>query len=984
MHNKLRMLRLAALLALLGGLFPIAALDPRKALTQYSTSTWTQQQGLPQDAVRAITQTTDGYLWLGTDEGLARFDGYEFVSFTRERGAPSNSISALAAGTDGSLWIGSKSGLTRYKNGRFQTYTRQEGLIDDLVSDLFVDHAGILWIVAGGNLSRFDGTHFTNYARERDIPLRSVRAITEMPDHQLYVGGNSAVVQLKDGQFVTVIGPDVLSSDFPSHIAADKAGNLWITGARGVVERLADGTLKRYRRNEGLSDAFGMNTIAEDNGGTLWVGTDWGLARLEGSRFHSLPETRDGMAARAIFEDREGNLWVGTDNGLTRYRDDLFTVLGQAEGLPDSGLSALFEDHAGNVWAGYDDKLLMMKGPRLPAHQVLREKLLVSHLRETRSGVLLVPSRQGLIRIQEGHQTTFTAPDPQGRKTVFDALEDRSGMLWLALPNGLGKIANGQFETVITTGPLYRDDSFFVLALTGDGAIWAGTLSDGLWRYKNGEKHLFTTADGLSSSQIRSLYADSAGVLWIGTLDGGLNAFRGGSFVQYRARDGLLSDNINGITDDGESLWLSTTRGICRISRKQLDDFAEHRTRLLRPVNYVVDDGRRSAQTANGVRLSNGSLWFATSRGIAIFDQRANPRPSSPPLIHVLDLSMDGRSFGSNDPRLPPGSGRVQIRYTAIHLRAPERVRYSYMLDGLNSDWTSADASRTANYDSLRHGHYRFRVKAEAPGTSASEASLDFDLAPHYYEAAWFRTLAVMLVGSLIFAAYKFRERQVRSRFALVLAERARLAREVHDTLAQGYVGIASQLDVVEMTMPPDAGPARSALELARRMARHSLTEARRSLMDLRASALEDQDLAVALTSGSERWTANSTAEVKVNVDGDASSLPEEVAHHVFRIAQEAVTNAVNHGEPDHINIDLRIHPTELRLHVEDDGCGFEPDDAFISRAGNFGLIGMRERAERIKGELHLDSRHGTGTRVDVMVPLKAHSPKGVVSGQLK
>jgi signal transduction histidine kinase len=223
----------------------------------------------------------------------------------------------------------------------------------------------------------------------------------------------------------------------------------------------------------------------------------------------------------------------------------------------------------------------------------------------------------------------------------------------------------------------------------------------------------------------------------------------------------------------------------------------------------------------------------------------------------------------------------------------------------------------------------------------------------------------------MILAAYKLRERQVRSRFALVLAERARLAREVHDTLAQGYVGIASQLDVVEMTMPRRAGAARTALDLARRMARHSLTEARRSLMDLRASALEEQDLAVALESGAERWTANSGIQVKVDVNGDVSKLSEEVAHHVFRIAQEAVANAVNHGAPNRIDMALTIEPKQLRLRVEDNGSGFEPEDAFLSRHGNFGLIGMRERAERIKGELHLESHCGKGTRVEVMVPLR-------------
>jgi signal transduction histidine kinase len=345
-------------------------------------------------------------------------------------------------------------------------------------------------------------------------------------------------------------------------------------------------------------------------------------------------------------------------------------------------------------------------------------------------------------------------------------------------------------------------------------------------------------------------------------------------------------------------------------------------------------------------------------------------------------MSMDGRRFGvdsgsdasksvANIPRLPPGSGHLQIRYTAIHLRAPDRVQYYYTLSGLDSDWVHADGLRAVNYDSLSQGHYRFRIKADLPGGPSSESSFEFDLLPHYYQTAWFRLLAALALVAMIWMAYKIRDRQVRSRFALVLEERARLAREVHDTLAQGFVGIASQLDVVEMSMPADALPARGALELARRMARHSLTEARRSVMDLRAAALADQDLAVALESGIHLWSANSGIDVKVEVTGEAGDLPEEVAHHVFRIAQEAVTNAVNHANASQITLTLRIGPRQLVLHVADDGCGFEPEDVFTSRNGNFGLIGMRERAERLDGQLRLESHTGMGTRVEVTVPLK-------------
>jgi signal transduction histidine kinase/streptogramin lyase len=958
-------------LACLGAFCPLNALDPHKELTQYSASVWTQQQGLPQDAIRAIAQTTDGYLWIGTDEGLARFDGYEFVTFNHDRGAPpSSSISSLAAGNDGSLWIGSRSGLTRFKDGQFRTYTRKDGLVDDLVSFLFAARDGILWIVAGGNLSRFDGTRFRNYRRQQDLPLTIVRAVTDGNDGKIYIVGNSAVMALIGETFETVLGPSVLSADFPSHLQTDKSGNLWITGARGVIERLADGTLRRYRRREGLSDAFGLNAVLADNGGSIWVGTDWGLARLEDARFRTLPEPRDGAAIRCMFEDREGNLWAGGDHGLIRYRDNLLTSLGQSRGLPENGPTSIYEDHRGTIWAGYDDGVVSLRDQQSTPARVLNSKLFVRHLRETKQGTLLVPSRQGLIRINNGRKETFVAPDPQGRKTVFDALEDSNGTLWLALPNGLGEVVHGRFRTVIPAGPLYQDDSFYVLAASADGSIWAGTFSNGLWRYRNGEARLFNSADGLSSGQIRSLYFDSGGTLWIGTLDGGLNAFRDDRFVSFRSRDGLLSDNIYGIAGDRDSLWLSTPRGICRISRRQLMDFADRRSKQLQPENYGVEDGLQSAQTTDGQLLSSGALWFATSRGIAIYDPRDSAAIAAPPLIHILELSAGRRSFDRPSPRLPPGSERVQIRYAAIHLRAPDRVRYSYMLNGPDSGWTNADGVRAVNFDNLKYGHYRFRVRAELPGGPPGESSLEFDIEPHVYETLWFRMAGVLICGMLAWTAYKIRERQVRSRFALVLQERARLAREVHDTLAQGFVGIAQQLDAVEMTLPAEAETARNSLSLAQNMARHSLTEARRSLMDLRAAALEDQDLAVALESAAHRWMANSRVELKVDVNGDSSKVPEEVAHHVFRIAQEAVANAVNHAAPGHVDVSLRIESKRLRLSVQDDGRGFEPEIVFASEGGSFGLIGMRERAERIDGELRVESHPGKGTSVEVTVPL--------------
>jgi signal transduction histidine kinase len=297
-------------------------------------------------------------------------------------------------------------------------------------------------------------------------------------------------------------------------------------------------------------------------------------------------------------------------------------------------------------------------------------------------------------------------------------------------------------------------------------------------------------------------------------------------------------------------------------------------------------------------------------------------------------------------------------------------VRYAHKLEGLDADWVRAGNRRVINYNSLGHGKYRFLVRAELPGGPATQRSYDFEVLPEFYETAWFRVLAALALAAAAWGFYQLRLRQLGSRFAAVLGERARMAREIHDTLAQGFVGISSQLDAVALAMPDDRSKARQYLDLARKMARHSLTEARRSVMDLRASVLEGQDLSAALHSGAQIWTAGSGVEVHVDVAQNENGLPQEFEQHLLRIAQEAVTNALKHAAASQIWVKLHTEPHKLYLRVVDNGHGFEQDDVFSSLGGHFGLIGMRERAERLGGELKLDSHPGEGTQVEVTVPL--------------
>jgi signal transduction histidine kinase/ligand-binding sensor domain-containing protein len=888
------------------------------------------------------------------------------------------------------LWIGTGAGLTVYQNKEFYTYTRKDGLPADGAGQIFVDHTGKVWIVSGTDLAEFDGRKFTVFVAGKDLPINTVRTVYEDRHNVLWIGGYGGIVKMSGNRFVPVLENTVMAGNAITKLAMDEHDNLWIGGSSGMIVLYKDGRTRLFDTRDGLPDLF-VRAMWIDRDGNIWAGTNNGLARFQNNGFVTLmsPGGRPIDQVRALFEDREGNLWVGDDDGLSRLRDDIFSPYGISEGLPSYDPTTVLQDRGGRIWVGYRDSGLVLFSPNGYKVYSRREGLPsdeVFSIRETRAGELLVGTREGLTRgvpsAQGIHFTTFRPPDPLGRESVYDSLEDSSGRLWLGLPQGLAQLVDGKLQTVIPSGPLLA--TAFVTLLEGrDGALWAGTFGRGLWRVKNGQMRQFTTADGLSSDNIRSIRQDRDGTLWIATFGGGLNEYRDGKFVSFTAKDGLLSDNISGVADDGESLWLSTTRGVCRIAKRQLRAFANHAIHTLEPTDYGIDDGLRSAQCAPGYpipggvrRTSDGRLWFPTSRGLAVIDPTVRHFPPVAPAIHLIEATADGEPVDfSKAARLPPGTERLQFRYTAVYLSAPERVQYWRKLEGLDPDWVRVGGRRVSDFNSLKHGKYRFMIRAVVPGGPAAERTYAFEVLPAFYETFWFRLLAILAVGALAWAVYHLRLRQERYRFSLVLEERARLAREIHDTLAQGFVGIASQLDAVSMAMPQqDDAPwatVRQYLDLARKMARHSLTEARRAVMDLRASVLEGRDLATALNSGAQMWTAGSGVEVEVDVSGERKTLPHDMEQHLLRIAQEAVTNTLKHSGASKIWVKLHMEAKKLFLRVADNGRGFEHPDAFSSQDGHFGLLGMRERAERLGGEMHLASHPGEGTEVEVTVPLK-------------
>ncbi|PWU05941.1 MAG: hypothetical protein C5B51_13350 [Terriglobia bacterium] len=961
----------------------LLALNSRKEFSQYTRTVWTQAQGLPQDTIRAITQTNDGFLWLGTDEGLVRFDGYDFTTYTKDDGVlPSNSVNALYASAKGALWIATANGLTRYEGGRFMTLTTKDGLPNNAVTHLREDYLGALWIVAGPDLSRFENGRFTKIDSRYRAAAGVARVIYEDPEHRLWIAGRNGIVQRNGEEFVAKFGSKELHGDAITAMLEDHKRGFWIAGNRGLILRRADGSLKYFDSSDGLPNNL-VRALWEDRKGNLWAGTDGGLSRLEGERFVSPPSEKGAPDwVKCLFEDREGNLWVGMNGGLNRFRDDRFTTYGRPEGLPSDSPLAVHQDRNGQMWVGYHDVGLVELLPNGFRAYTNRQGLAgneVFRIRESRNGDLLIGTRFGFSRMHNGRLTTErvnNSPEPLG---VHDLLEDGSGRLLVASPNGVYLRVGNAWRRLIPGGPVVNNFPI-VLQEGSDGTLWAGTYGDGLWQLRNLESRprLYTTADGLSSDQIRSLYQDKDGTLWIGTFGGGLVCYRQGGFFSFTTRHGLLSDNVAHIEDDGKgNLWLSTTKGICRLSKKQLLDLLAGKIKTLDTDSYTVGDGLRSAQCApgypvggGGTKSRDGRLWFPTSLGLSTADPQVLLPSNLPPIVHLAEVLADGHGIDlRRQQRLSPGIRQIQFRYTGIHLRSPERVRYQYRLEGLDTSWQSAGARRVVTYNTLAHGKYRFVVQAMLPGGASNQAVYAFDVLPHFYETAWFIGLSVLVFGFMAYGAYQLRLSQVRNRFSLVLEERMRLAREIHDTLAQGFVGIRSQLDALAIRMREDPGVAQQHLEIARKMANHSLTEARRSVMDLRASNLEDCDLPAALTAAAHQWIAGTRLRLDVEITGERRKLPDDVEKHLLRIAQEAVTNTLKHAGAQAICLSLDINRSDVRLMIKDDGRGFHAPDVSVMQE-HFGILGMQERTKLLGGHFDFSSQAGSGTTIEVSVPI--------------
>ena len=900
----------------------------------------------------------DGTLWVSTSGGLARMRGRLVEAFGAARGIPATQVWRTFQDGRGVVWALTAAGLFRIDGARATRIDLNAGLTES--SRMAAGADGALWLGTADGLMRAgadDVFHAVGSAGEV-LALAVDRNETAWAGSRLGLEACSAAVC----RSAAVPGGGAVNA-----LAEDEAGRVWIGTEAGLF--VTDGDRVQ---------AFGQKTgrvdfLYGDRAGMLWAGTAQGLTRIDPVK-GAAELLRSGDVFLSAAEDREGDLWLGTESGgLAVLRDRKFSTLTAEEGLTDEYVLALAQAPNGHVAAGTKGGGLNVfrdgKFRALTTAQGLLSNVVLT-MAAAANGDVWVGTPDGLNLLHEGDVArAFTTADGLADDFVRSLYIGRGGELWIGTRHGLSRDEDGKFATWTALDGL-GSDLIGAMTQDHDGSLWIGTLG-GLSRFRDGEIRNFTTKDGLSSNVVTALYEDAEGTLWIGTNDGGLNRWRAGKIVTLASRQ--LPQRAIGILEDGSGyLWISSNTGIYRASREALNRMADGGA-AAEVMRLGVADGMRISECSSGghpaaLRLKDGSLWFATLKGIARVDPEHMPVNGVAPQAALERVSVDDAwQTSTADLTVAPGHSHYEFDYAGLSFVAPQKVEYRYQLEGFDRGWVDAGTRRAAYYTNLPHGHYTFRVIARNNDGVWSEtaATAELTIEPHVYQTVWFRLLVLLAIVGLAYAAWQRRLMRVEREFQAVLGERTRIAREIHDTLAQGFVAVSVHLELVAQLMRNSAEAAREQLARAQSLVRSSLEDARTSIWELRSQGTEREDLAVRILKMAEETAsrAGSRARVQMQVAGTNHPLDEDVERELMRIAREAVTNAVRHGDAENIVLRLEFEGSMFGMEIRDDGQGFAgtpPDGS----SGHFGLTGMRERAEAIGATLAVESSVGEGTAV--------------------
>lgn len=965
------------------------------ALSQVSIDLWTTDNGLPQNTISGLCQAADGYLWLATFDGLARFDGVRFTTFKMSdaAGIRSNRFDSIFCAANGDLWAATEwSGITRYHNGQFTTYTTKDGLPSNEVKKVIGDSVGRIWALSGVSIVCWDParSRFVDSCLGKGNTLVSTPTWLGWLDRGTQSGvgfwglSRDRIHVFSSNRFADY----PLPREWPARgaIAAgeDLNGDLWIGGVDKGLAKLVNG---RWLTSTGEIFQY------RDSRNNLWdIGlTSGGSERLQQYLIVSANSQRQKITFNDFLEDREGSVWLGTDGqGLYRLRKNAVSVLSQDDGLPDRNIYPIYQDHAGKVWIGTWNKGLVCSDHGklktfTTANGLVSNR--ITSISEDRDGILWVASDPGLQKLHNGRFEQVRTTLGRGIAVVRAIHQDSEGTRWFGTAEGLFRNRNSEWKLIKAKEGLAGDDVRVIINGRA-GSLWIGGYG-GLTRLDHGKFQHWTQADGLPSDTIRCLYEDKDGVLWIGTYDGGLGRFQNGHFTHYTLRDGLFNNGVFQILEDSlGNLWMSSNRGIFRVSKHELTEVAMGTRRSVRSIAFTKSQGLRNAECNGGlwpagIRARDGRLWFPTQDGVAIIDpEHLETNPRVPPVV-IESVLVDGRSSPLDHAiRISPRQENLEVQYTALSLIDSEQVQFRYQLAGLDRNWTPSISRRTAYYSHLPSGEYDFHViAANSDGVwNQLGATVHVSVLPPFYRTWWFVLLASLMVAGVVYWAWQFRVLQLKRAYAAQEAfsrqligsqesERRRIAGELHDSLGQQLL-IIKNWAALALGSAVGNEQVKEPLTEISATASHAIDEVRGIAHNLRPYALEKLDLSSAIQDLIDQVAATSPIQFTADLAPVKGLFASEVEVSIYRIVQEALNNTVRHSRASHARVTIRRDAEIVELKIEDDGCGFVPNDGRAETRGRqgFGLRGIAERVRMLGGQVTIQSTIGAGSTIHIFL----------------
>ena len=959
------------------------------AAAQYRFDHWTTDNGLPQNSVRDVVQTRDGYVWLTTFDGLVRFDGVRFTVFNKSNtaGLPGNRFTSLLEDRSGDLWATMETGeIVRQHQRRFTTYTQAHGLPGDPVPWLTED--------AQGNVLVF----YVRWGLRMALP--SVNAV-----YRWSAGRFEPAADLRyDFSALRLPVEEIQTMQWGRIIE----GDYWIVTARRIIRYRKRGGVQVYDDGNGLPGKpmtlllgarLPVHAVSRDAAGRVW------LTELKSMRSHMISTQAPGVFVAGA-ADNEGNYWFGTaDNGFFLARRQAVVPQGQSLGLDVREVYPLLERRDGSLWIGsMGQGVFKLEAGVLTQYgaSTIRDlhsfNGVVSSLYEDRAGRLWV---NGFWRLENGR---FIPPPwadavfSQNQRYAWTMAEDHAGAYWIGMTDGVVRYQNGTVTHFTTTDGLAGNDTKVIIE-DGQGGLWLGSYG-GLTHYTNGRFTAWKERDGLPGATVRALKLDADGTLWIGTYDSGLGRFKDGHFTRYTTKNGLFDDGVfQMLDDDAGRFWMSSNRGISHVTKRELVDFAEGRRRTVSALAYNKSDGMPSAECNGGrwpagVRTRDGRLWFPTMAGVAMIDPAGVRTNSQPPPVVIEAMRINNQPAPPDDwdaalenpehaVHVVPGQDNFEIAYTALSYINPENMRFRYRLEGADADWVDAGARRTAYFSHLSPGDYVFRViAANADGVwNEGGARVRISVAPPWWRTRWFDTLTVLSAVGLIAAAWQYRVaklrrvQQAQQAFARQLIEsqereRKRIAAELHDSLGQHLLIVRNRAQLGQLAAR-DAPEFLEQFEWILSSATQSIEEVREIAQNLRPYHLDRLGLTKALEIMLERVAATTRMRFVSQLAPLDDLISKDEAITLYRVVQESLNNVVKHAQATEVRVGVERLTDAVTLTIHDNGRGFSPAAATASASG-FGMAGMAERVRMLGGDWRIDSREGHGTLVTIHLPLPA------------